>query len=66
MTNHEMELHYTQNKSIYMEGREPCRIPVPVNRCPLSKLSSVRCSSIIFFKFLDKKMETSYNLLLKN
>ncbi|XP_011060252.1 PREDICTED: protein brunelleschi [Acromyrmex echinatior] len=39
MTNHEMELHYTQNKCIYMEGKEPCRIPVPVDRCPLNKLS---------------------------
>ncbi|XP_070171245.1 protein brunelleschi [Polyergus mexicanus] len=39
MTNHEMELHYTQNKYIYMEGKEPCRIPVPVDRCPLNKLS---------------------------
>ncbi|XP_034178106.2 trafficking protein particle complex subunit brun [Osmia lignaria lignaria] len=39
MTNHEMELHYTQTKCIYMEGKEPCRIPVPVDRCPLSKLS---------------------------
>ncbi|XP_015605441.1 protein brunelleschi [Cephus cinctus] len=39
MTNHEMELHYTQTKCIYMEGREPCRIPVPVDRCPLNKLS---------------------------
>lgn len=41
MTNHEMELHYTQTKCIYMEGKEPCRIPVPVDRCPLSKLSMV-------------------------
>ncbi|XP_012285614.1 protein brunelleschi [Orussus abietinus] len=40
MTNHEMELYYTQSKCIYMEGREPCRIPVPVDRCPLNKLSS--------------------------
>ncbi|XP_043670547.1 protein brunelleschi [Vespula pensylvanica] len=39
MTNHEMELHYTQSKCIYMEGKEPCRIPVPVDRCPLNKLS---------------------------
>ncbi|CAK9819366.1 Protein brunelleschi [Anthophora quadrimaculata] len=39
MTNHEMELHYTQTKCIYMEGKEPCRIPVPVDRCPLNKLS---------------------------
>jgi len=41
MTNHEMELHYTQSKCIYMEGKEPCRIPVPVDRCPLNKLSMV-------------------------
>lgn len=46
MTNHEMELHYTQNKCIYMEGKEPCRIPVPVDRCPLNKLSVV-----LFFIF---------------
>uniref|UniRef100_A0A0C9R0S0 Bru_0 protein n=1 Tax=Fopius arisanus TaxID=64838 RepID=A0A0C9R0S0_9HYME len=41
MTNHEMELHYTQSKCIYMEGRESCRIPVPANRCPLSKLATM-------------------------
>lgn len=39
MTNHEMELYYTETKCIYMEGKEPCRIPVPVDRCPLNKLS---------------------------
>lgn len=41
MTNQEMELHYTQSKCIYMEGRESCRIPVPVDRCPLNKLTSL-------------------------
>ncbi|KAL6263112.1 hypothetical protein P5V15_005912 [Pogonomyrmex californicus] len=41
VTNHEMELHYTQNKCIYMEGKESCRIPVPVDRCPLNKLSKL-------------------------
>lgn len=30
-----MELHYALNKSILMEARETCRIPVPVERCPL-------------------------------
>ncbi|XP_014204812.1 protein brunelleschi isoform X2 [Copidosoma floridanum] len=39
MTNYEMELYYTQSKSISMEGRESCRIPIPVDRCPLNKLS---------------------------
>ncbi|KYN05357.1 Trafficking protein particle complex subunit 9 [Cyphomyrmex costatus] len=48
MTNHEMELHYTQNKCIYMEGKEPCRIPVPVDRCPLNKLSM----NIILYHFM--------------
>lgn len=41
MTNHEMELHYTQSKSISMESRESCRIPLPVDRCPLNKLSAI-------------------------
>ncbi|XP_034950391.1 protein brunelleschi [Chelonus insularis] len=41
MTNEEMELYYTQNKCIFMGGKETCRIPVPVDRCPLSKLSSI-------------------------
>ncbi|KYM75650.1 Trafficking protein particle complex subunit 9 [Atta colombica] len=58
MTNHEMELHYTQNKCIYMEGKEPCRIPVPVDRCPLNKLSmdilkcNVRHTILLFCAYL--------------
>lgn len=30
-----MELKYHENKSILIEPRETCRIPVPVERCPL-------------------------------
>ncbi|XP_066594178.1 protein brunelleschi [Prorops nasuta] len=41
MTNHEMELYYTDSKCIYMEGKEPCRIPVPVARCPLDKFTKL-------------------------
>ncbi|KAK6627902.1 hypothetical protein RUM44_010384 [Polyplax serrata] len=41
MTNHELELQYATSKSILMEGNESCRIPVPIDRCPLSKLSKL-------------------------
>ncbi|KAK0077256.1 hypothetical protein PV325_004208 [Microctonus aethiopoides] len=41
MTHQEMELHYTQTKWIYMGSKESCRVPVPVNRCPLNKLLQV-------------------------
>ena len=30
-----MELHYTTNKEILIEAKETCRIPVPIERCPL-------------------------------
>lgn len=41
MTNHELELQYATSKCILMEGNESCRIPVPIERCPLSKLSKL-------------------------
>ncbi|ERL92724.1 hypothetical protein D910_10034 [Dendroctonus ponderosae] len=34
-----MELEYTKSKHMLIEGQESCRVPIPVNRCPLSKLS---------------------------
>ncbi|KAJ9597832.1 hypothetical protein L9F63_011327, partial [Diploptera punctata] len=40
-TSHEIELQYTSSKCIVIEGNESCRIPVPVNRCPLSKLTKL-------------------------
>lgn len=30
-----MMLNYTMNKNIVIEARESCRVPVPVERCPL-------------------------------
>lgn len=30
-------LNYTMNKNIVIEARESCRVPVPVERCPLFK-----------------------------
>ncbi|KAF2898541.1 hypothetical protein ILUMI_07633 [Ignelater luminosus] len=41
LTSQEMELHYTPSKHMLIEGHESCRIPVPVNRCPLSKLTKL-------------------------
>ncbi|XP_049774968.1 protein brunelleschi [Schistocerca cancellata] len=40
-TGYEMELQYTSSKCILIEASESCRIPVPVNRCPLSKLAKL-------------------------
>ncbi|XP_071451117.1 protein brunelleschi [Hetaerina americana] len=36
----ELELCYTPIKSILMEAGESCRVPIPLQRCPLSKLLS--------------------------
>lgn len=39
LTAQEMILEYTDNKNILVEARESCRVPVPVARCPLEKIS---------------------------
>ncbi|KAL1513674.1 hypothetical protein ABEB36_003053 [Hypothenemus hampei] len=39
LTTQEMELQYAECKRMIIEGQESCRVPVPVERCPLSKLS---------------------------
>ncbi|XP_065583206.1 protein brunelleschi-like isoform X2 [Artemia franciscana] len=38
VTQNEIEIQYAKTKCIAIEGGESCRIPVPVERCPLSKL----------------------------
>lgn len=40
LTSQEMELQYTPSKTMLIEGHESCRVPVPVKRCPLSKLDT--------------------------
>ncbi|XP_043233359.1 trafficking protein particle complex subunit 9-like [Amphibalanus amphitrite] len=35
-TEHELELEYTAGKKLLMEGDETCRVPVPLERCPLA------------------------------
>lgn len=43
LTQQEMILQYTDNKTIIVEAeaREACRVPVPVDRCPLEKIKAV-------------------------
>lgn len=41
LTTQEMELKYTQTKTMLIEGQESCRVPIPVNRCPLTKLIDI-------------------------
>lgn len=36
---HEMDLHYTPTKHILVEAGDSCRVPVPVDRCPLATLT---------------------------
>lgn len=38
LTAQEMSLNYTNNKTILIEAKESCRVPVPVERCPLDKI----------------------------
>lgn len=38
LTAQEMTLQYTANKNIIIEARESCRVPVPVEKCPLERL----------------------------
>ncbi|XP_055539117.1 protein brunelleschi [Wyeomyia smithii] len=38
LTVQEMSLNYTSNKTILIEAKESCRVPVPVDRCPLERI----------------------------
>lgn len=38
LTNQEVSLNYPDNKTILIEAKESCRVPVPVERCPLDKI----------------------------
>lgn len=58
MTNQELELKYTATKSILIEENESCRIPIPVERCPLSKIGKVNKSVLK----LIANNEKNYNM----
>lgn len=38
MTDQEIEIKYAENKRMIIEVSESCRVPIPVDRCPLSKI----------------------------
>lgn len=38
LTAQEMSLNYTSNKTILIEAKESCRVPIPVKRCPLEQV----------------------------
>ncbi|XP_059618131.1 protein brunelleschi [Phlebotomus argentipes] len=47
VTGQEMALQYTEQKNIVIEAKESCRIPVPVERCPLEKIQGGMISESI-------------------
>lgn len=44
LTSQEMTLNYTATKNIIIEAKESCRIPVPVEKCPLDRLLAAESS----------------------
>lgn len=41
LTTQEMSLHYTDTKSILIEAKELCRVPIPLDRCSLEELDNI-------------------------
>lgn len=41
LTTQEMSLHYTDTKSILIEAKELCRVPIPLDRCSLEELNAI-------------------------
>ena len=37
---HEMDLQYTDTKHLLIQAQESCRVPIPVDRCPISKMDA--------------------------
>lgn len=54
MTDSEMELHYTSTKLILIEANESCRVPLPIQRCPLTKLTKLYLNDVLT---LEDKLE---------
>ncbi|KAK9876811.1 hypothetical protein WA026_015049 [Henosepilachna vigintioctopunctata] len=57
LTSQEMELEYAPSKTMHIEGHESCRVPVPVERCPLSKFKSLYTENLE-----ETKSESSLDL----
>lgn len=41
LTTQEMSLQYTDTKSILIEAKELCRVPIPLDRCSLEELHAI-------------------------
>ncbi|XP_058124647.1 protein brunelleschi [Anopheles ziemanni] len=57
LTAQEMSLNYTSNKTILIEAKESCRVPVPVQRCPLERIFAAVAEPSA--DALDRKYRTS-------
>lgn len=42
IANQEVEVNYPPMKLIQIEETETCRIPIPIDRCPISTFEQVR------------------------
>ncbi|KAG1654106.1 Protein brunelleschi [Nymphon striatum] len=52
-TAHEMEVLYTNTKRMLIEAHETCRVPVPIERCPLAKFNSApECSEDVCREYM--------------
>lgn len=40
LTQQEVTLNYPNDKTILIEPKESCRVPIPVERCPLDQILS--------------------------
>ncbi|KAL3284966.1 hypothetical protein HHI36_019095 [Cryptolaemus montrouzieri] len=50
LTSQEMELEYAPSKTMLIEGHESCRVPVPVERCPISKVKNLYVDNVDQYK----------------
>ncbi|XP_041981752.1 protein brunelleschi [Aricia agestis] len=59
LTTEEMDFHYTPTKHILIESKESCRIPVPLDRCPLNTTVKVEEGDIKDVSLTDSKSSSS-------
>lgn len=67
LTTYEVELHYTKSKLIQIEEGETCRIPIPIDRCPVSAFEQVPTylfdSCLLVFIEIVRKKKKLYSTL---
>lgn len=62
LTTQEMSLNYTDKKSILIEAKESCRVPIPVERCPMQELAATCAAASTAEPYI---IETPLDILLK-